>query len=521
MSNAKNHSKSSQFYFFIHDILENQMQINKTLFILILSLSILGCKDSDSSNNTTPPPNNYCDHNNLDFYDVIPCYSQSLAELPLNYSLSNSEVLEHGLLVKTYQLNSQNWSPYNNVSPQLWQHEVKIYIPSNAPKQHALLVINDGTNLDSVDKNKAPTNFTTAMLENIATQTNSIVVSVSNIPNQPLTYENDSAGLLEDYNVARSWGIFLDNPMQYKNISVHIPMTAAVSQTIRLANQELKSFGIDQYVATGASKRGWVSWLAAIDNEEIKAVVPFVFDLLNTQKGLEHMYLSYGKNWPIAFYPYSVYDIDQNIQTSNFTDLMKIEDPLQYQNSRYAERLKIPKYIINASGDDFYVPDSSKFYYDDLQGLKSLRVAPNSNHAGILKVAEQSLIHFLNRFQNQQSLPSISEQQTDRSLTLKFSEQPTEIKQWTATNLKDRDFRYACNIPYIATPLNIDSNKQITIELNQPVEGWQATFIEATFEDGYVATSQVYISPDDIYPTHAPTNKEGVCQSIQGRGLMP
>ncbi|NHB56611.1 PhoPQ-regulated protein [Acinetobacter sp. 194] len=498
------------------------MQITKILFMIMLSLSISACKNNDSSDTSSnTQSSSYCDSKNLEFYDVIPCYSEGLADLPLVYSLSKSEVLDHGLMLKTYQLNSQNWSPNNQASPQQWQHEVNIYIPNHSPKPYALLVINDGTNLDSTGKNKLPTNFTTAMLENIAQQTNSVVISVSNIPNQPLSYETDSVGLVEDYNVARSWDIFLKDPIQYQNMSVHIPMTAAVSQTLRLAHQELKSFGIDQYVATGASKRGWVSWLAAIDNDKIKAVVPFVFDLLNTQKGLEHMYLSYGKNWPIAFYPYYVYATDQNIQTTNFTDLMKIEDPLQYRNSKYSERLTIPKYIINASGDDFYVPDNTQFYYDELQGTKSLRVAPNSDHAGILNIAEQSLIHFLNRFQNQKALPSILEQHTNQSLTLKFSERPNELKQWTATNLKDRDFRYACNIQYISKPLNINPNQDVTIELNQPVQGWQATFIEAIFEDGYVATSQVYIRPDEIYPTHAPANKEGACQSIAGRGLTP
>lgn len=73
------------------------------------------------------------------------------------------------------------------------------------------------------------------------------------------------------------------------------------------------------------------------------------------------------------------------------------------------DRLKIDKYIINASGDDFYVPDNSHFYYGLLPGSKSLRVVPNSTHNGILSVAEQSLITFVNRFQEKQKLPEITE----------------------------------------------------------------------------------------------------------------
>ncbi|SUI47279.1 PhoPQ-regulated protein [Salmonella enterica subsp. indica] len=88
---------------------------------------------------------------------------------------------------------------------------------------------------------------------------------------------------------------------------------------------------------------------------------------------------------------------------------MTLEDPLTYLNTDIGDRLKIDKYIINASGDDFYVPDNSHFYYDQLLGSKSLRVVPNSSHNGVLSVAEQSLITFVNRFQEKQKLPEITE----------------------------------------------------------------------------------------------------------------
>ncbi|SCZ64846.1 hypothetical protein SAMN02982990_02275 [Photorhabdus luminescens] len=45
-----------------------------------------------------------------------------------------------------------------------------------------------------------------------------------------------------------------------------------------------------------------------------------------------------------------------------------------------------------------------------------------------------------------------------------------------------------------------------------------ATYIEATFSDGYVATTQVYITPDDKYPTVAPLSNGPTCQTLPGRG---
>ena len=40
----------------------------------------------------------------------------------------------------------------------------------------------------------------------------------------------------------------------------------------------------------------------------------------------------------------------------------------------------MPKYLHNSTGDEFFVSDSSRFYYDDLQGPKYLRYFPNTGH---------------------------------------------------------------------------------------------------------------------------------------------
>lgn len=59
----------------------------------------------------------------------------------------------------------------------------------------------------------------------------------------------------------------------------------------------------------------------------------------------------------------------------------------------------------------------------------------------------------------------------------------------------------------------------LVITLNEPKTGWEATYIEATFNDGYVATSQVYITPDEKYPQTAPPSVNAACQTLPGRGL--
>ncbi|EBL5149042.1 hypothetical protein GN85_02905 [Salmonella enterica subsp. enterica serovar Dublin] len=254
-------------------------------------------------------------------------------------------------------------------------------------------------------------------------------------------------------------------------------------------------------------------------NNGINYDVPFAIDLLDIDASLEHIYQSYGGNWPITFYPYYQQGIDEKIKSPTFTQLRQIIDPLRYLNTIYQPRLAIPKYIINASGDDFFVPDNTRFYYSKLPGVKSLRIVPNMNHYSINQFAEESLVPFINRFQSKKTLPQLIGLIHHHLLTVYFSEAPVKVVRWTANNPNARDFRYACGIRYKPLTIDIPANNKISITLNEPKTGWEATYIEATFNDGYVATSQVYITPDEKYPQTAPPSVNAACQTLPGRGL--
>ncbi|EPI2692887.1 PhoPQ-activated protein PqaA family protein [Salmonella enterica subsp. enterica serovar Infantis] len=487
----------------------------RTLYMAMLFISPAGLALSAGENNK-----------NIDLTHVISDYRISLTSLPLDYSLLEKKQ-RPGVMLQRFNLNSQTWSPQGVVSPERWQNGVDIYIPDSAREKNALVVINNGSNNNGSGTPVAPTNFNEEELSRIAIATRTVVISVSNVPNQVLSYQGVTTPLGEDNSVAYSWKLFIGDTHKYQDASLHIPMAASVSQAFRLAKKELTQQNINKFIVTGAYKRGWAAWLTALSDPDVGAVVPFAMDLLNTQKSLEHMYQSYGKNWPVAFYPYYNQGIDQQVGTDKFARLMRLEDPLTYLNTDMGDRLKIDKYIINASGDDFYVPDNSHFYYGLLPGSKSLRVVPNSTHNGILSVAEQSLITFVNRFQEKQKLPEITENVQSRGdgkkeLVVNFSEKPVAILQWTARNPAARDFRYACDIKYNSVPVSLATgDNTLSISLTTPDSGWQATYIEATFTDGYVATTQVYITPDEKYPETAPPSIDASCQTLPGRGLSP
>ncbi|SQF95567.1 PhoPQ-activated pathogenicity-like protein [Paucimonas lemoignei] len=453
-----------------------------------------------------------------DFSAVLTGYKNAQASKPLNYRATGVESLPE-VEKRTFELRSQYWSPLALVEPGEWVHEVAIYIPQGALPGQALLVANNGTNHPRPRKEAEPaTDFTQTMALSIAKRTRTIVITTSNVPNQYLSYNDDGVARREDDSVAHSWKLFLKNPEQRPTLSLHIPMMQSMIRTMDLAERELKPWKVDRFIATGASKRGWVSWLAALTDERITAIVPFVIDILGMDKVLEHTWQTYGKSWPVAFGAYQREGITQQIKTANFDKLMQIEDPLRYLDSAYAHRLAIPKYIVNASGDDFFVPDNARFFFNQLPGEKALRVAPNSSHYGIQHYVESALVPFINRLRQSRPMPSISMQSdADRAqqrYAVLFSEPPTKVVQWTATNALARDFRHACGIRYQPQELN-SATDRLVISLKNPTRGWTASFVEATFSDGMVVTTPVHILPQR-YPAQPPPQSEPACKTLPG-----
>ena len=61
---------------------------------------------------------------------------------------------------------------------------------------------------------------------------------------------------------------------------------------------------MDKWIVSGASKRGWTSWLvAACDPVRVQAVVPIVFDELNFTANIHHHWRAYG-GWSFALTDY-------------------------------------------------------------------------------------------------------------------------------------------------------------------------------------------------------------------------
>jgi PhoPQ-activated pathogenicity-related protein len=266
--------------------------------------------------------------------------------------------------------------------------------------------------------------------------------------------------------------------------------------TALLASEKGGKAEVKSFVVAGGSKRGWTTWLTGAVDKRVVAVVPIVIDVVNVRACADNHFCSYGF-WAPAIGDYTRHKIFDWHGTKEYDALMRIEDPYYYR-----DRLTMPKYVVNAAGDQYFPPDSSKFYFDDLTGPKYLRYVPNADHSLRGSDAQDSILAFYSAILTKKALPKFTwEMAKDGSIRVKVEDKPTEVNLWQATNPKARDFRLEAIGPaYKKSVLEPGEGGVYVARVPKPETGWTAFFVELTFDSGGKApfkfTTQVSIVPD-------------------------
>jgi PhoPQ-activated pathogenicity-related protein len=327
------------------------------------------------------------------------------------------------------------------------------------------------------------------------------------VPNQPLVFAGETKLRTEDAIIAYTWDKFLRGGDD--NWPLRLPMTKAAVRAMDTVTAFLKSsaggsVAVEKFVVSGGSKRGWTTWTTAAVDPRVVAIVPFVIDLLNIVPSFEHHYRAYGF-WAPAVQDYRNMDIMERSGTPRYRELMKIVEPYSY-----LDRLTMPKFIVNATGDQFFLPDSSQFYFDDLKGEKYLRYVPNTNHSLAGSDARQSLQAFYESILAGSPRPNFSWNfEKDGSIRVRSATKPTEVRLWQATNPKARDFRLdTIGKAYTSVVLTDQGGGTYVGSVPKPSSGWTAYFVEMTYP-GLAATpfkftTGVRVIPD-VLPFAAPT----------------
>jgi PhoPQ-activated pathogenicity-related protein len=413
-----------------------------------------------------------------------------------------------GFRVHVIDMTSQSWRSPEEIDRTLWQHWLVVVVPrtdapagaggSAAPSipKTALLFIGGGRN--GGEPPAGPDQRTAAL----AQRTGAVVAELRMVPNQPLAFRDDGRPRVEDDLIAGAWNKFIAG-----GDATWAPRLPMVKSAVRamdtvqafLSSPEGGGIKIEDFVVAGGSKRGWTTWLTGVVDRRVVAIAPLVIDVLNVIPSMEHHFAAYGF-WAPAIGDYEQNGIMEQKDNPRYHELIRLVDPYFYRH-----RLKLPKYLINASGDEFFLPDSSRFYFDDLQGEKHLRYVPNAKHGLGGSDALESLAAFFQSVAQQKPRPRYRWRfEGDDAVRVEVEDRPREVKLWQATNPSARDFRLDTIGPaWTSSALEESTTGVYTARVPAPPQGWTAFFVELTFDgpagaEPWKFTSGVRVVPDTL-----------------------
>jgi PhoPQ-activated pathogenicity-related protein len=399
-----------------------------------------------------------------------------------------------GTVTFVVDLTSQTWRPENTDRPK-WQHRLFIIRPEGVTAKTAFLFIGGGKNTGQ------PPEYPDALASMLARDSRTVIADLRMIPNQPLVFNKDGKPRTEDDLIAYTWDkvITTGDP----NWSARLPMVKSAVRAMDAVQEILASDGggkvaIERFVVAGGSKRGWTTWLVGAVDKRVAAIVPAVIDVLNVRKSMNHHFEAYGF-WAPAVGDYVRHKIMEKRDHPGYEALLKFEDPYNY-----ADRLTMPKFIVNAAGDQFFLPTSWQFYWNDLKGEKYLRYVPNADHGLAGSDAPQSIEAFYQSVVHDSPRPKFEWRvESDGTIRVESKDKPREVVLWQATNSKARDFRVeSIGRAYKSSPLDPQSDGSYVAKVDRPAEGFTAYFVELTFDSGYKYpfkfSTGVAVAPDEL-----------------------
>ncbi len=439
--------------------------------------------------------------------------------------------LNKTLEVDTYavEMTSQTWrstSDYAHADDDtgaVWTHEMYVFAPKQLTTNTGMLFIDGGSNqgkepsLSDIEDDE----FTQKLLL-FAAASGSVITLLRQVPNEPLEFSDERAQKTrtEDDIIAYTYDEFMKayetgaEASTYEDWPLLLPMVKSAVQAMDTVQnmysaeyiQPCLTCGTEaedrqpnqDFMVAGASKRGWTTWLTAAADDRVKAIAPIVIDVLNMDKQMEHHFNSYGY-WSPAIYSYVQEKVFDRLGTEAGQALMNIIDPYEYRCV-----LDLPKFIMNSSGDQFFLPDSSQWYFDRMDGEKYLNYVPNTAHSmdGAVDLTDDqsaatSLLSFYLSVINDGERPQFDWTfENDGSIKVTTTTSPTSVTLWQAINPDTRDFRLDKIGPvWTSSILSPESPNVYRGQVELPETGYIGFFLQLQFANRAV--------PSDL-PIQAP-----------------
>jgi PhoPQ-activated pathogenicity-related protein len=369
-------------------------------------------------------------------------------------------------------LTSQTWRGI------VWKHQLFVYHPAKVRDGAQALLLIDGGSWS--DKLEAPPSGEESLPDKaqvfaaLADMIETPVAIVRQVPQQPMF-----DGRKEDQIIALTFAKYLETKdLDWPLLLPMVKSAVRAMDTVQQFAHQQWHTDIARFTVTGASKRGWTTWLTAATDPRVNALAPMVINMLNMVAHDKLQRESFG-GYSEEIHDYTERNLHEKLFTEPGAALRTIVDPYSYRAN-----VTQPKLIILATNDAYWPVDSLNLYWNDLEGDKYVLYVPNNGHGirdyprvlGTLAALQRSLT-------GGKPLPKLTWQLDDSSdtmrLVLKSDTRPLAVRKWTAA-ADTRDFRKA---EWSATRVARDggANNAFVAKLANPDHGFNAMFLEAEF----------------------------------------
>ncbi len=383
-------------------------------------------------------------------------------------------------------LTSQKWREH------IWTHQLTVIVPKEINYEGALLFITGGSSTGDLPNWKAKDDKTTKNFAAIATKNKALVAIVRQTPKQPL-YD----GLVEDQLISFTLHNFKsDKDYSWPLLFPMVKSAVKAMDAIQEFSKEKLNKDIKRFTVSGASKRGWTTWLTGSQDKRVEAIAPMVIDVLNMPVSLDYQLTAWNE-YSIQIEDYTKLEIPQQVATPEGNAITLMIDPYSYR-----EKLTMPKLIFIGTNDEYWPVDAVKNYINEIPGENYIHYVPNAGHdlAGG-EQAFRALSGFWERTLNNKSYKEFLYKTTadKNSVNITIKSSPDELLNvylWS-TDSKDRDFR-----DEKWTSKKLKFNKEgLEYKVNFPKSGYRAFYVDMEYADPnggkYTKSTRMYLLDDD------------------------
>lgn len=266
-----------------------------------------------------------------------------------------------------FLITSQTWKDTT------WKHLAYLIKPSSATDKtkHALLMITGGRwreELETAPPGSLPKEAT--VLAAVAEQFGTPIMILQQVPFQPIF-----GGKFEDDAIAHTFEQYVrTGDSEWPLLFPMVKSTVRAMDVTQSHCKDAWGMNIETFTLTGASKRGWTTWLTSAVDTRVTALCPMVIDMLKMGPQMKHQVDTWGEpSEEIA--DYTSRNLNQMLDTPRGKSLVSMVDPLAYKTA-----LKQPKVVMLGTNDTYWPLDACNLYWDDLEGAKWVCYIPNNPH---------------------------------------------------------------------------------------------------------------------------------------------